>query len=68
MGVRVWIGSEPTMPNDTAVYREEAVDDSGQPSMVGPWKFFEAGANALLSRGTRLVIEQYDKDRHGRID
>ena len=70
MGVRVWVGSEPAPSGskDAAVFREEAVDDSGQPSMVGEWKFFEAGANALLSRGTRIVIEQYDKDRHGRID
>lgn len=68
MSVKVWIGSEPTTPQDVAVYREEAVDESGQPSMVGPWKFFEAGANSLISRGTRLVIEQYDKSRHGSID
>ena len=67
MGVKVWLGSEP-VTKDVAVYREEAVDDSGQPSMVGRWKLFEVGAHALISRGTRLVIEQYDKSRHGPLD
>ena len=65
MSVKVWIGSEPVTPKDAAVYREEAVDDSGQPSMVGQWQPFKAGAHCVISRGTRLVIEQYDKQRHG---
>lgn len=53
---------------DTAVYRVEAVDDSGQPSMAGPWKRVQKGFDVLLHRGRRVVIETYDKHRHGPID
>lgn len=52
-----------------AVYRTEAVDDSGQPSMSGPWQFLPEGkpVDMYIHRGARIVIEEYDRDRHGRV-
>lgn len=72
MAVVVRVCSEADTPSHTNVaiiYRIEAVDDSGQPSMAGPWKLLRPGvpAEEFVARGSRMVIEQYDKDRHGRI-
>ena len=54
-------------PGTRLVYRTEAVDDSGQPSMTGPWRQMPVDeiVDHYIERGIRVVVEQYDRDRHG---
>ena len=60
------IDLEGSQPKSRLVYRTEAVDDSGQPSMAGPWRELPVDQVAhYVHRGVRVVIEEYDKDRHG---
>ena len=69
MTIKVKVAADQFTSKHRVVFRQEAVDDSGQPSMADPWQLLprDQPMERYVHRGSRIVIEEYDKARHGEV-